>query len=171
MSGSDIPPRLSGRAEGTTYNLLFVCSGNTCRSPMAEAITRSLLRERGWKHVDVASAGTGAVTGSSASPEAVVVARERGLELDGHTSQPLTPELIGWADLVLVMGPSHMYAVRELGGAEKVSLVTAFVDGDGHAEPVADPFGGDEELYREAFAQIEEAVASLLERLEPILAP
>lgn len=167
MSGSSVPPR----AGGTTYNLLFVCSGNTCRSPMAEAIARGLLRERGWQHVDVGSAGTGAVVGLAASPEAVEVAREHGLELDSHASQPLTPELIHWADLVLVMGTSHMHVVRELGGGEKVSLVTEFVDGEGYAQPVADPFGGDHEHYREAFEQIEAAVTGLLDRLEPILSP
>lgn len=167
MSGSAIPRRV----EGTTYNLLFVCSGNTCRSPMAEAITRGLLRERGWTHVDVASAGTGAISGAAASPEAVEVAREHGLQLDTHASQPLTSELIAWADLVLVMGTSHIHAVRELGGGEKVSLVTAFVEGEGYAQPVADPFGGDQEHYREAFEQIEAAVGGLLDRLEPILSP
>jgi protein-tyrosine-phosphatase len=167
MSDSPVPRRV----EGTTYNLLFVCSGNTCRSPMAEAIARGLLRERGWTHVDVSSAGTGAVRGAAASPEAVDVAQEHGLELDAHTSQPLTPELITWADLVLVMGASHMHVVRELGGGDKVSLITAFVEGDGYAQPVADPFGGDEDDYREAFVQLEAAVTALLNRLEPILSP
>jgi protein-tyrosine-phosphatase len=69
------------------------------------------------------------------------------------------------------MGPSHMHVVRELGGAEKVSFVTEFLDGDGYAQPVADPFGGDQEHYREAFVQLEAAVTGLLDRLEPILSP
>lgn len=167
MSGSAIPRRV----EGTTYNLLFVCSGNTCRSPMAEAITRGLLRERGWTHVEVASAGTIAVSGAAASPEAVEVAREHGFALDAHASQPLTNELIDWADLVLVMSTSHIHAVRELGGGDKVSLVTEFMEGHGYAQPVADPFGGDQEQYREAFEQIEAAIGGLLDRLEPILSP
>jgi protein-tyrosine-phosphatase len=167
MSGSTFPRRVGG----TTYNLLFVCSGNTCRSPMAEAIARGLLRERGWTHVDVASAGTGAIPGVAASPEAVDVAREHDLELDAHASQPLTPELISWADLVLVMGTSHMHVVRELGGGDKVSLVTEFVEGDGYAQPVADPFGGQPEQYREAFEQLLDAITGLLNRLEPILSP
>jgi protein-tyrosine phosphatase len=138
---------------------------------MAEAITRGMLEERGWTHVDVRSAGTGAVPGHAASPEAVAVAHEYGLALDDHTSQPLTPQLIAWADLVLAMGTSHMHVVRELGGADKVSLVTEFVDGDGYAQPVADPFGGDEDHYREAFVQLQDAVDALLNRLEPILSP
>ncbi|HEX6134154.1 MAG TPA: low molecular weight protein arginine phosphatase [Longimicrobiales bacterium] len=167
MSSSAPQPR----AEGTTYNLLFVCSGNTCRSPMAEAIARAMLRERGWTHVEVQSAGTGAVPGAAASPEAILVAREHDLDLEQHTSQPLTPQLIAWADLVLTMSTSHMYAVSDLGGAEKVALVTDFIDGAGSGEPVADPFGSDPSGYREAFVQIRAAVTSLLDRLEPILSP
>lgn len=167
MSGSALPPPVAG----TTYNLLFVCSGNTCRSPMAEAITRGLLRERGWTHVDVKSAGTGAIPGLAATPEAVEVSREHDLDLHSHASQPLTAELIAWADLVLAMGMSHLHVVRELGGADKVSLVTDFIEGEGYGQPVADPFGGDRDHYRDAFAQIEAAVTGLLDRLEPILSP
>ncbi|HEX2166196.1 MAG TPA: hypothetical protein VHG09_03055, partial [Longimicrobiales bacterium] len=83
----------------------------------------------------------------------------------------LTPELIAWADLVLVMGTSHMHAVRDLGGADKVALVTDFIEGEGYGEAVADPFGGEQEDYREAFAQLQVAVTGLLDRLEPILSP
>lgn len=167
MSGSALPPQVGG----TTYNLLFVCSGNTCRSPMAEAIARRLLHDRAWTHVEVQSAGTGAVRGSAASPEAVDISREHDLNLEGHSSQPLTPELIAWADLVLTMSPSHMQVVAELGGAEKMALVTEFIEGEGSGEAVSDPFGGDHEGYRQAFAQLEVAVSGLLDRLEPILSP
>jgi|SRR5690554_5884326 len=166
MSGSG-----ASRVEGTTYNLLFVCSGNTCRSPMAEAITQGMLRERGWTHVDVRSAGTGAMAGAAASPEAVVVAREHGLDLENHSSQPLTADLVVWADLILAMSTSHIYTVADLGGTGKVALVTDFIEGEGSGESIADPFGGDTEGYREAFEQIRAAVTGLLDRLEPILSP
>jgi protein-tyrosine-phosphatase len=166
MSSAEPP-----RAPGTSYNLLFVCSGNTCRSPMAEAITRGLLRDRGWTHVDVRSAGTGAVAGAAASRQAVDVAREHDLDLEAHTSQPLTPELIRWADLILAMGPGHISMVHQLGGGEKAALVTDFVEGAGGGAAVADPFGGDHASYRETFAQLSAAVSALLDRLEPILSP
>jgi hypothetical protein len=67
-----------------SYNLLFVCTGNTCRSPMAEALARHALRERGWSEVDVASAGRGGAGGSPASPEVPDVLAELGIESGHH---------------------------------------------------------------------------------------
>ena len=118
----------------------------------------------------VRSAGTGAATGAAASPEAVDVAGERGVDLSTHASQPLTPELLDWADLVLVMGPAHLQVVAELGAAEKVAYITDFLEHD-PGQAVTDPFGGDHESYRATYAQLEDAVGALLDRLEPILAP
>jgi protein-tyrosine phosphatase len=131
----------------------------------------SLLRERGWAHVRVDSAGTGAVHGAPAADHAVTVAAGEGLDLSTHLSQPLTPELLAWADLVLVMTPGQVEAVADMGGAGKVALVTEFIEGAGAGEPVLDPFGGDLETYLETWAQLRAAGRGLIARLEPILAP
>ena len=157
--------------EPTTYNLLFVCTGNTCRSPLAEAVTRHLLAERGWTHVQVTSAGIAAASGSGASDGALIVAREHGIELGQHISRQISAELIDWADLVLAMSPSHLMTVAELGGADKAALVSDFMDGDDQGTAIEDPFGGDLTAYRATFAQIERAAHGLLDRLEPIISP
>lgn len=156
----------------TTYNLVFVCTGNTCRSPLAEALARKELAERDWPHVRVASAGMAASTGARASRHAVTVGERHGLDLSAHRSQPLTPGLLEWADLVLAMSPSHVHAMREMGAGEKVALLGEFAAGpDDAGAPVPDPFGGGEEEYEQTLRELRRLVGSALDRLAPILHP
>jgi len=171
MGSSPHNPEIEAGNGPTTYNLLYVCTGNTCRSPLARAIMENLLAERGWHHVSVDSAGAAAAEGAPASAHAMAIAAEQGFSLDGHSSKELTPELLDWADLILVMTPTQFEMVARLGYSAKVALATDFIEGVGSGQAIRDPFGGDIEAYRETYEQLRRAAESLLARLEPILAP
>ena len=164
-----------GHADGESFRLLFVCTGNTCRSPLAQAIARRELDELAWKHVEVRSAGVAAAEGLPPSEGALQVGEAHGLDLSGHLTHSLTPELVAWADLILAMGPSHALRAVQLGGDGRTALLTAFAQGDeeggGEQEAVPDPFGGDDDAYKQTYDALLDLIARALRRLEPILAP
>lgn len=94
-------------------HLLFVCSGNLCRSPMAAAIAELVALELGLD-AEIRSAGTLGIVDRPAEPRAVAVCREIGIEIGAHRSQGITAELIGWADTIYVMEDIHALKIREL---------------------------------------------------------
>lgn len=149
--------------------ILFVCSGNTCRSPLAERLVRRGAEERGLDDVEVRSAGTFAGRGAPASSGAVLAARRRGLDLSGHRSTPLGPDLVEWADLVLAMTNAHLRVVTDIGGGGRAALVTEFLPEDHpeHGREVRDPAGADVERYEEVLELLETAVAGVLDAIGP----
>ena len=145
--------------------VLFVCTGNTCRSPLAEVTARKLAAEKGLKDVTFASAGTGAYAGAAASDGAMLVALERGLDLSSHQSRPLTPELVEESDLVLCMSEQHVAGAIAVGGEGKTFLLDDYASSGKTSSSVADPFGQHIEAYREAADDIDRQVAKAVERL------
>lgn len=146
-------------------HLLFVCTGNTCRSPMAEAIARRLLAERHQTDVQVSSAGTNAWPDAPASDGALLVTMEHGSDLGEHRARLLSPDLVERADLILTMGPHHLERAEALGGVGRAHLLTAYAGGMGR--PVSDPFGGDLDVYRATYEELEREIAAILDKVAP----
>jgi len=145
--------------------ILFVCTGNTCRSPMAAWLAEKLLSDRLGCRADelpaagvqVRSAGTFALAGGRASPQAVDAARALGAEPRRHRSRKLTKELINEADLIFCMGRSHVAEVtgRVSGAAGRTFLLDARGD-------IADPIGGDADRYAAVARRIRERLRKRL---------
>ena len=113
------------------YRILILCTGNMCRSPMAEGLLKSLLAKHQLSDsVEVRSAGTWASSGGAASANAVRVAAEHGIRLDAHRSTPLSRSLIEESDLILAMEPTHLEEVLTQGpeAEGRAHVLTTYAD-------------------------------------------
>ena len=145
--------------------VLFVCSGNIVRSPLAEGLLRKILADIAVKGVVVASRGTLGIEGQPADPEAVRLARERGFELRTHRSRGLTEPDVSRADMIVVMEQAHLRALREIDPAApgRARLLREFDPEHSATSPpdLGDPFGAGREALRSCYAILERCVINL----------
>ncbi|MBT9259109.1 MAG: threonylcarbamoyl-AMP synthase [Clostridiales bacterium] len=151
--GLAVRDRLARAAAGSSgESVLFVCSGNTCRSPLAEAIWRKLGEEEGLP-LAVGSAGLFALEGRPASASAQAVAKERGLDLSGHRSRPFDPSLLEAYDLIITMEGWQADELRRQHPEAKGKIFSwreIFGGGD-----VLDPYGSGPDAYRATLDRLE----------------
>lgn len=148
-----------GTPNSQLKKVLVVCTGNTCRSPMAEGWLNHKLAGKGWVAESAGVAGWG---GGCASAEAVAVMREIGIDIASHRNRALTRALVNEAAIILAMTDGHRREIERHfpEASAKVRLVKSF--GAAPAEDVADPFGASVDAYRHVRDELIQALGDFL---------
>lgn len=149
--------------------VLFVCTGNTCRSSMAEGLLKDLIIKKGLQDkIKVESAGVFAVSGGPASPQAIEAMKRQSIDISNHRARQLTKDIIDKADLILAMTNNHKRAIISMNkdAADKTFTLTEYAYEDkGKHKDIMDPFGAPVEEYERCSIEIKDALMNIIEKL------
>lgn len=144
-------------------NILFVCTGNTCRSPMAEGLLKDMAEKRGIE-LDVTSAGTFAFDGQEVSEEAVEVMKEENIDIATHRARIIHRDLVESAHLILTMSRSHKRELLKKYDFIRDKVYTLKEYAYGREEDISDPYGRGISAYRRAKEEIKEALKEIIDK-------
>ena len=141
-------------------NIIFVCTGNTCRSPMAEGLFKKILQEQNKENILVSSAGLSVPVSAPASQNAIITMKEQGIDLQQHRAQQLTATMLAAADRIYVMTDQQQQILQTLYPqfAKKIQQLST--------DAISDPFGQDIQAYRTCAEQIRQALIKIAEDLQ-----
>lgn len=149
----------------TDPNVLFLCYGNICRSPLAERYFEAVAEERGIDGISADSAGLRTTAGRTSPDDAVRVAGELGVDLSDHRSKPVTAELLEWSDLVFVMDLLNYHDLRRgFGDLDEKTRFLGVFSGEGYE--ISDPYGEGLDGFRTLYGDVIESVNGFVETLE-----
>ena len=135
--------------------IMFICSGNTCRSPLAEGLFKKYLQENNINNIEVGSAGVGAFPGDAVSTNSTIVAENRGVDISNHRARNINPEHLLTTDLFFCMSELHKQALSRYCDENKIIVLN-----------VPDPYGRPIEAYEECAKQLESQYSQILERIQ-----
>ncbi len=138
--------------------IVFVCTGNTCRSPMAELVLKSKFKQAGIKNVRVSSAGLSAVDGTKISKNSAKALKSLGIKSYSFRSKRLTAEIVKRADMIICMTAEHKRYLSGINGVYTMAEATGFTD-------VPDPYGGDINVYMHTLDIIERACDIITQKI------
>ncbi|WP_071140369.1 MULTISPECIES: low molecular weight protein arginine phosphatase [Tissierellales] len=148
-------------------NILFVCTGNTCRSPMADGLFENMIENNkdNYSNISHTSAGIYVFGGERPTDEAIKVMAEEGIDISQYRSKGLTEKMVEDADVVFVMTKNHKNYMRNSYPSASEKIFTLKEYAYGKEDDIIDPFGEGMEVYRKVKEDIKDALEEILQKM------